>query len=239
MFHLNLLAGAFTDSRPYPEIPGRAVSWTLLLGEVAQIPRAAPSWSVILDVEPMRQGEEECATALRLLKRLRESYGPRFFDVVLVDPWSTNGPFLQAVVAMGWPVISVLKQERYDIYGEALALTKGQRPAQTIQREGRTVEIWDLPQMTFTGELPGSGARGARARNLATTRTQRRKMDHQGEGRKLDVDRGLSRVTFQELRKLGWRGLGRSGPRAELPPRRRTGASLSGNQRPLKKEVRT
>ena len=38
MFHLNLLAGAFTDSRPYPEIPGRAVSWTLWLGEVAQIP---------------------------------------------------------------------------------------------------------------------------------------------------------------------------------------------------------
>ncbi len=38
MFHLNLLAGAFTDSRPFPEIPGRAVSLSLLLGEVAQIP---------------------------------------------------------------------------------------------------------------------------------------------------------------------------------------------------------
>ena len=37
-FHLNLLAGAFTDSRPRPEIPARAVSLSLLLGEVAQIP---------------------------------------------------------------------------------------------------------------------------------------------------------------------------------------------------------
>ena len=265
MFHLNFLAGAFTDSRPRPEIPGRAISLTLLLGEVAQIPsmlqleketellqwqhwvgynhpisddtldyvsermdpgklRQGSAWinrklkrgkafegskingllvlsldaneqfcsdhrccadcltreittkdaqgqprkhiqyyhkqvyaqlsgprlSAILDLEPMRQGEEECAAALRLLGRVRESYGARFFDAVLVDAWYTNGPFLKAVVAMGWPVVSVLKQERYEIYGEALALTKGQRPAQTIGRAGRKVEIWDLRQMTFT-----------------------------------------------------------------------------------------
>src|SRR4051812_29864568 len=233
MFQLNLLAGAFADARLWPEIPGRAISLSLLLGEVAQIPsllqleketelpqwqrwvgyqkrisddalsyvsermdpnrlrRAAhwinrklkrgkafeenkingllalsldaneqfcsdhrccedcltreitskdaqgqpvtrtqyyhkqvyaqlsgPKLSVILDFEPMRQGEEECAAALRLLARLRENYGPRFFDVVVVDAWYTNGPFLKAVVEMGWPVISVLKQERYDIYGE-------------------------------------------------------------------------------------------------------------------------
>ena len=265
VFHLNFLAGAFTNSRFFPQIPGRAVSLTLLLGEVAQIPSmlqleketelpqwqhwvgyhhpisddtldyvsermdpdklrrgaawinrklkrgkafeenkingllvlsldaneqfcsdhrccadcltreittkdaqghpvkhiqyyhkqvyaqlSGPKLSVILDVEPMRQGEEECAAALRLLTRLRESHGPRFFDVVLVDAWYTNGPFLKAVVEMGWPVVSVLKQERYDIYGEALALTKGQRPSETIERDGRTVEIWDLRQMTFT-----------------------------------------------------------------------------------------
>lgn len=264
-FHLNWLAGAFTDSRLCPEIPGRAIALTLLLGEVAQIPSmlqleketqlpqwqdwvgyphpisddtldyvsermdpgklrrgaawinrklkrgkafeenkingllvlsldaneqfcsdhrccadcltreittkdahgqpvkhtqyyhkqvyaqlSGPKLSVILDVEPMRPGEEECAAAWRLLARLRQSHGPRFFDVVLVDAWYCNGPFLKAVVEMGWPVISVLKQERYDIYGEALALSKGQRPAQTIEREGRQVEIWDLRQLTFT-----------------------------------------------------------------------------------------
>lgn len=264
-FHLNFMAGAFTNSRPHPKVPGRAVSLTLLLGEVVQIPsthqlqmetnlpewqqfvgyprpisddtlhyvsermdpdklRRAATWinrklkrgkafedskvhgllavsldaneqfssdhrccadcltreittkdaqgqprkhtqyyhkqvyaqlsgpklSVILDVEPMRQGEEECAVALRLLTRLRASHGPRFFDVLLVDAWYTNGPFLKAVVEMGWPVISVLKQERYDIYGEALVLTRGQPPTKTTERAGRTVEIWDLRQMTFS-----------------------------------------------------------------------------------------
>jgi hypothetical protein len=265
MFHLNFLAGAFTDSRPYPAIPGRAVALTLLLGEVARVPsllqlqketelpqwqrfvgyprpisddtldyvsermdpgklRRGAAWinrklkrgkafednkvsgllavsldaneqfcsdhrccadclsreittwdaqgqavkhtqyyhkqvyaqlsgsklSVILEVEPMRPGEEECAAALRLLPRLRESHGPRFFDVLLVDAWYANGPFLKAVVEMGWPVIAVLKQKRYDIHGETLALTKGRPPAETVERAGRKVEIWDLPQMTFT-----------------------------------------------------------------------------------------
>ena len=265
MFHLNLMAGAFADLRPCPEIPGRAVSLTLLLGEVAQIPSflqleketelpqwqrwvgygqrisddelayvsermhperlrrvgtwinrklkrgkaleenkingllavsldaneqfcsdhrccedcltreitskdaqgqpvthtqyyhkqvyaqiSGPKLSVILDVEPLRQGEEECAAALRLLARLRENYGPRFFDVAVVDAWYTNGPFLKAVVQMGWPVVSVLKQERYDIYQEALALTRGQSPKETAERNGRRVEIWDVREMTFT-----------------------------------------------------------------------------------------
>ncbi len=40
---------------------------------------SGPRLSVILDVEPMRPGEEECAAALRLLRRMRRTYGPRFF----------------------------------------------------------------------------------------------------------------------------------------------------------------
>lgn len=269
MFHLNLLAGAFTDSRPCPEIPGRAIALSLLLGEVAQVPSmlqlqaetelsqwqrwvgylgrisddalnyvsermdpdklrrgaawinrklkrgkafegnkvnglltlsldaneqfnsdhrscadcltreittkdasgqpvthlqyyhqqvyaqmSGPKLNVILDVEPMRQGEEECAAALRLLARLRDNYGPRFFDVVAVDAWYSNGPFLKAAVQMGWPVVAVLKQERYDIYKETLALSKGP-PTSTVERAGRKVEIWDLPSMTLSDAYPG------------------------------------------------------------------------------------
>lgn|SRR5208282_1055670 len=115
---------------------------------------SGPKFSVILDVEPMRPGEEECAAALRLLRRMRQTYGPRFFDLVVVDSWYANGPFLKTVTEeLGWPVIAVLKQERYDIYQEALALTQG-RPGQRVQRgEGadqRQVEIWDVPSLRFS-----------------------------------------------------------------------------------------
>jgi hypothetical protein len=115
---------------------------------------SGPKLSVILDVEPMRAGEEECAAALRLLRRMRKTYGPRFFDLVVVDSWYTNGPFLKTVAEeLGWPIIAVLKQERYDIYKEALALTRG-NPTQVVERgEGsdkRQVEIWDVPSLRFS-----------------------------------------------------------------------------------------
>ena len=117
-------------------------------------PLSGPRLSVILDLEPMRPGEEECAAALRLLRRLRQTYGPRFFDLVVVDSWYANGPFLKTVVEeLGWPVVAVLKQERYDIYQEALALTRG-KPTQVVERgeapNQRQVEIWDVPALRFS-----------------------------------------------------------------------------------------
>ena len=117
---------------------------------------SGPELSVILDFEPMRQGEEECAAALRLLRRLRQEYGPRFFDVAVVDSWYANGPFLKTVSEeLGWPIIAVLKQERYEAYQEALALTRGQAPTQVVERDGRRVEIWDVPGVRFTDTYPG------------------------------------------------------------------------------------
>jgi hypothetical protein len=117
---------------------------------------SGPQWSVILDFEPMRQAEEECAAALRLLRRMRQNYGPRFFDLVVVDSWYANGPFLKAVVQeLGWPVIAVLKQERYEIYQEVLALSRGQRPDQVVERDGRTVEMWDLRSLRLSDAYPG------------------------------------------------------------------------------------
>lgn len=265
-FDLSLLAGGFTDNRPQPQIPSRAIGLSLILGEVVQIPsflqlqeetklpqwqqwvgykhpishdtfgyvsqrldpaplRRAAGWinrqlkrgkafeasksngllavsldaneqfssdcrccedcltreltckdddgqevkktqyyhkqvyaqlsgpqlSVLLDFEPMQQGEEECATALRLLARMRQRYGPRFFDLVVVDSWYATGPFLKTVVReLGWPVVAVLKQERYDVYQEALALSRGQKPTQVVERNGRQVEIWDVPSLRFS-----------------------------------------------------------------------------------------
>jgi hypothetical protein len=117
---------------------------------------SGPELSVILDFEPMRQGEEECAAALRLLRRMRQQYGPRFFEVVVVDSWYANGPFLKTVAEeLGWPVVAVLKQERYDSYQEALALTRGQEPTQVVERDSRRVEIWDVSGVRFTDTYPG------------------------------------------------------------------------------------
>jgi len=117
---------------------------------------SGPRLSVILDLEPMRAGEEECATALRLLRRMRLKYGPRFFDLVVVDAWYTNGPFLKEVFEeLGWPVVAVLKQECREVHQEVMALTRGQPPTLEVEREDRNVAIWDVKGLRFTDSYPG------------------------------------------------------------------------------------
>lgn len=104
---------------------------------------------LLLDVEPVRPGEEECAAALRLLVRLRQRLGVRFFDVVTVDAWYTKTPFLRAVLKLGWDVVAVLKQTDYEAYQEADAL----RPAaaqETLAERGRQVELREVRDVALT-----------------------------------------------------------------------------------------
>ena len=132
---------------------------------------SGPELSVILDFEPLRQGEEECAAALRLLRRLRAAHGPRFFDVVVVDAWYANGPFLKTVVAeLGWPVIAVLKQERFEVHQEALALSR-KKPDQVVERQGRRLELWDIRSLRFSDSYEPP-VRVVRARETWTQREQ-------------------------------------------------------------------
>lgn len=139
---------------------------------------SGPRLSVILDTEPMRPGEEECTAALRLLRRMRKEYGRRFFDLVVVDAWYTNGPFLRTVVQeLGWPVVAVLKQERRELYQEALALTAG-KPSQVVQRgkgpNQRQVQIRDVPSLGFSDTYT-EPVRVVRVRECWTERTQQGK----------------------------------------------------------------
>lgn len=106
--------------------------------------------AVILDLEPIRPGEEECQAALRLLERLRSSHGPRFFDVVAVDAWYAKGPFIKAVRELGWSVVCVLKQARYEIYEEATRLSALQKAEEWETENGRKIQAWDVKNLPFT-----------------------------------------------------------------------------------------
>ena len=110
---------------------------------------SGPQWNTLLDVEPLRPSEEERAAALRLLGRVRRLYGVRFFDVVVADAWYAKGPFLKAVNALGWALVVVLKQEDYDIYQEAWALTQG-KPTQEFRHAEREVRLWEVRDLTFS-----------------------------------------------------------------------------------------
>jgi hypothetical protein len=113
---------------------------------------SGPKVNLVLDLEPLRPGEEECAAALRLLGRLRRIYGPRFFDGISADAWYAKGPFLRAIDKLGWLWIVVLKRQDMEIYGEALQLSRGQKPCAAFRDElrDRQVQLWEVKDLRFS-----------------------------------------------------------------------------------------
>jgi len=52
-------------------------------------------------------------------------------------------------------VIAVLKQERFEVYQEALALTASRQPAHQVERDGRQVEGLGGGLLRFSDRYPG------------------------------------------------------------------------------------
>jgi len=111
-----------------------------------------PKFNLVLDVEPILAGEDECAAALRLLGRLRRLYGPRFFDGITADAWYAKGPFLRALDKLGWLWIVVLKRQDMEVFQEAVQLSKGHRPALEFrdERRQRQIQLWQVKDLPFS-----------------------------------------------------------------------------------------
>jgi hypothetical protein len=100
---------------------------------------------LLLDHEPQRAGEDEVATALRLLERVITSY-PRAFDLVLADALYASAPFFNFLLAHGKHALVVLKDERRHLYQDVAGLFASVPP-----REGafgnRKCLWWDFPDL--------------------------------------------------------------------------------------------
>ena len=101
-----------------------------------------PAVRLLLDLEPIRSGEDEVAAAQRLLDRVMASY-PRAFDVVLADALYATAPFFNFLVSRGKDALIVLKDERRNLYQDAAGLWKHLQP-QGGQHRSRTCLWWDF-----------------------------------------------------------------------------------------------
>jgi Transposase DDE domain len=111
-----------------------------------------------LALEWLQPGEGEDTAALRLLNRLPQLYGSRFFDVLLLDALYAQAPVLQLAEANGWELVISLKQNQRDLYQSAVRLF-AQRPADwsgTQCQGGKTYEfqIWDTEGLPFSADYP-------------------------------------------------------------------------------------
>ncbi len=108
--------------------------------------------------EWLQPGEGEEAAAFRLLRRLPEQYGSRFFDILLLDSLYAQKPALQLAQQIGWDVVITFKQERRDLYQSAMGLFQS-RPAdqQFEQRQdGRLyqIQLWQTEGVAFCQDYP-------------------------------------------------------------------------------------
>jgi hypothetical protein len=99
-----------------------------------------------LDAEPMRHGEDETTTALRLLERVLAAY-PRAFDVVAGDALYADSRFFNYLLSRGKDAIAVLKDERRDLWTDAQSLFQ-QEPPVTLWRGRVECQCWDIDGFT-------------------------------------------------------------------------------------------
>jgi hypothetical protein len=102
---------------------------------------------VILDLEPQMPGEDEVATALRLLERALPAY-PRAFDVIVADALYADPRMFNYVLSHGKDIIAVLKNNQPGLLEDARGLW-GQMAPETAFCGGRSCTCWDIEGFTW------------------------------------------------------------------------------------------
>jgi hypothetical protein len=128
---------------------------------------------LLLDHEPQRPGEDEVATALRLLARVLAAY-PRAFDLVLADGLYAQAAFFNLLLAHGKHALVVLKDERRNLYQDVAGLFNQVLPLPGRYRS-RTCRWWDFPDLGSWPQVQGP----VRVIRSLETYSVRRQLDHQ------------------------------------------------------------
>jgi hypothetical protein len=126
---------------------------------------------LLLDIEPMRPGEDEVAAALRLLQRLLARY-PRAFEVILGDALYAQSRLFNYAWAQGKQVLVVLKENRPDLLQDARQLFE-RMPGRVAEADCK--QWWDLEGFTTWPEVHAP----VRVVRSLETRTVRRQLDGQ------------------------------------------------------------
>jgi hypothetical protein len=106
---------------------------------------------VWLDLEPLREGEDEIGAAVRLLQRVLQRY-PRAFDLVAGDALYSDARIYQVVLAHHKDVLTVLKRNTPSLLEDAQALF-AITPAERRSSERIDRMLWDLAELNTWAEV--------------------------------------------------------------------------------------
>jgi len=127
---------------------------------------------LLLDVEPQRRGEDEVASALRLLGRVLEDY-PRAFDLVVADGLYLGAPFVRFCLRHGKHVVIVLKDDRRDLLQDAQGLFRLEPPRVEVE-DSLVRKMWDVEGLTSwtAADAPIRVVRSLETRTVLRQRTK-------------------------------------------------------------------
>ena len=132
-------------------------------------------WTLLLDAEPQRPGEDEIAAALRLLERTLPAY-PRAWDVVVADGLYADPRVFNYVWEHGKDVLAVLKDNHPALLEDARSLFETTAPV-SGRFGSRTCQWWDLAGFTTWPQV----AAPIRVVRSLETWTVRRQLDRRVE----------------------------------------------------------
>lgn len=96
----------------------------------------------LIDVEEQRKGEDEVTCAMRFMKRILKRY-PRAFNVVAVDGLYMQARFFRQITSAGKDIVSVLKDERRDLFHDAMGVFENE-PSKVEESRNIRREMWDI-----------------------------------------------------------------------------------------------
>jgi len=100
-------------------------------------------FSILLDVEEQKRGEDEVAAATRLLERIIKNY-PRAFRIIIADGLYARASFFELALRHKKEVIAVLKDERRDLLQDAKGMFKNRRPVHVFNNKRKIIKCWDM-----------------------------------------------------------------------------------------------
>jgi hypothetical protein len=113
-------------------------------------------FSILLDVEEQRRGEDEVAAATRLLARIMKNY-PRAFKIIIADGLYARASFFELALSYKKEVIAVLKDERRELLQDAMGMFKGHSPCHVYEDKRKIIKCWDMEDFdswdTFGGKV--------------------------------------------------------------------------------------
>lgn len=102
------------------------------------------AFPIPVGLEMMRKGEDEISCALRLLKRVVNHLGVRFFDIAICDALYCTPNFFKECKRLGIHAGAVLKENQNNLLESAIAQTKLAEPVIEKKTEEEKLKLWDF-----------------------------------------------------------------------------------------------